>query len=336
MKVAVAILNYNGVKWLEKFLGNVIQNSPEAEVFVIDNASTDDSVKYLKNNFPEIKIIQNKENSGFAGGYNEGLKAIESDYYILLNSDIEVTENWIMPVIESIEKTPNAVAGQPKILAYHRKTHFEHAGACGGFIDKLGYPFCRGRIFNEVEEDVNQYDESIEVFWATGACLFIKSDVYWEMGGLDADFFAHMEEIDLCWRMQNKGYKIICEPKATIYHVGGGTLDYLNPRKTYLNFRNSLYMIHKNKNGILFFIILQRLFLDGFAGLKFLVSGDFKHFTSILKAHFHYYGQIKVLNQKRKVLQQNEFLSLNGVYNGSIVVQFFIKKIKTFSSLKMK
>ncbi len=336
MKIAVAILNYNGVKWLEKFLGNVIQNSPEAEVIVIDNASTDDSVKYLKTHFPEIKIIQNIENSGFAGGYNEGLKSIESDYYILLNSDIEVTENWIMPVIHSIEKTPNAVAGQPKILAYHCKTHFEHAGACGGFIDKLGYPFCRGRIFNEVEEDIKQYDESIEVFWATGACLFIKSDAYWEMGGLDADFFAHMEEIDLCWRMQNKGYKIICEPQSTVYHVGGGTLDYQNPRKTYLNFRNSLYMIHKNKNGLLFFIILQRLFLDGFAGLKFLLSGDFKHVKSILKAHFDYYKQIKKLNIKRKALQQNDFLTLNGVYNGSIVVQFFLKKITRFSSLKMK
>ncbi len=335
MKISVVILNYNGKSWLDKFLKIAIDKSPEAEVIVIDNASTDDSIVYLKNNFPQVRLIQNERNSGFAGGYNEGLKHIESDYYILLNSDIEITDNWIMPVINSIEADPLIVAGQPKILAYNQKNKFEHAGAAGGFIDKLGYPFCRGRIFTETEVDHGQYDTTKNVFWATGACLFIKAEKYWEIGGLDDAYFAHMEEIDLCWRLQNKGYKIICEPSSKVFHVGGGTLDYRNPRKTYLNFRNSLYTIHKNKKGPIFFIIFQRLLLDGVAGVKFLVSGDYKHIVSIVKAHFHYYGHLKVLNKQRKQIIKKDFTSLNGVFKGSIVYQYFIKKVKAFSKLNM-
>lgn len=335
MKISVAILNYNGKSWLDKFLKTVVDKSPEAEVIVIDNASTDDSVNYLKSNFPQIRLIQNESNSGFAGGYNEGLRHIESDYYILLNSDIEITDNWIMPVINSIEADTNIVAGQPKVLAYNEKEKFEHAGAAGGFIDQLGYPFCRGRIFTETEDDLGQYDTTTKVFWATGACLFIKADKYWEIGGLDDAYFAHMEEIDMCWRLQNKGYEIICEPSSKVYHVGGGTLDYRNPRKTYLNFRNSLYTIHKNKKGPIIFIICQRLILDGVAGVKFLLSGDFKHISSIIKAHFHYYGHLKTLNAQRKLIVKKDFLSLNGVMKGSIVYQHFIKKIKSFSKLNM-
>jgi GT2 family glycosyltransferase len=336
VKISVAILNYNGKSWLDKFLQTVIDKSPEAEVIVIDNASTDDSIAFLESKFSQIRLIQNKTNSGFAGGYNQGLKHIESDYYILLNSDIEVTDNWIMPVINSIESEENIVAGQPKILAYNEKVKFEHAGAAGGFIDKLGYPFCRGRIFTETEDDLGQYNTTTKVFWATGACLFIKADKYWEIGGLDVEYFAHMEEIDMCWRLQNKGYEIICEPTAHVFHVGGGTLDYRNPRKTYLNFRNSLFTIHKNKKGPIFFIIFQRLVLDGVAGAKFLFSGDFKHIGSIFKAHFHYYGHIKTLNAQRKQIIKKDFLSLNGVMNGSIVYHHFIKKVKAFSKLNMK
>lgn len=335
MKISVVILNYNGKSWLDKFLKTVIDKSPEAEVIVVDNASTDDSVEFLESNFSSTRLIQNKTNSGFAGGYNEGLKHIESDYYVLLNSDIEITDNWIMPVINSIEADENIVAGQPKILAYNDQEKFEHAGAVGGYIDQLGYPFCRGRIFTETEVDQGQYDSLTKVFWATGACLFIKADKYWEIGGLDEAYFAHMEEIDMCWRLQNKGYDIICEPSAKVYHVGGGTLDYRNPRKTYLNFRNSLYTIHKNKKGPIFIIILQRLMLDGVAALKFLFSGDFKHIISILKAHIHYYGHLKTLNKQRKNIVKKDFYSLDGVFKGSIVFQHFIKKVNAFSKLKL-
>ena len=334
MKIAVVILNYNGKNWLDQFLQTVIDKSPEAEVIVVDNSSTDDSVSFLTDKFSNLRLIQNDSNGGFAGGYNEGLKQITADYYILLNSDIEVSDNWIMPVINSIESIPNAVGGQPKILAYNNKKHFEHAGASGGFIDKLGYPFCRGRIFTETEEDLGQYDTMKEVFWATGACLFIKADKYWEIGGLDDAFFAHMEEIDMCWRLKNKGYKLICEPKSHVYHVGGGTLDYRNPRKTYLNFRNSLYAIHKNKDGYLFPVIFQRLLLDGVAGAKFLFSGDFKHITSIVKAHFHYYRHIGTLNKQRKKIVKTNFKTLTGVYHKSIVFKHYLNKVKEFSKLK--
>ncbi|MCB9198518.1 MAG: glycosyltransferase family 2 protein [Flavobacteriales bacterium] len=337
MKVAVAILNYNGKHWLEKFLPNVISNSLDAEVVIIDNASTDDSVQYIRDQFPNLKLIINQKNSGFAGGYNEGLKKIESDIYILLNSDIEVTPNWIQPILELFRSDKNIAAIQPKILSYNDKTRFEHAGASGGYIDKLGYPFCRGRIFTETEIDENQYNSAQPIFWATGACLFIRSEQYWEAGGLDEDFFAHMEEIDLCWRLQNMGFQIYVEPKSYVYHVGGGTLDYRNPRKTYLNFRNSLYAIHKNWSRGLFFIIFSRLVLDGIAGLKFLIGGDFKHISSIIKAHFHYYGHIGKLKKQRKELKKNNknILQLKGVLNASIVWKFYLKGKKSFRDLNL-
>lgn len=335
MKVVVAILNYNGVNWLQKFLSGVIDKSPEGEVVVIDNASTDNSVAYLKANFPSLRIIENESNSGFAGGYNEGLKKIEADIYVLLNSDIEVTDNWLPPVLDTLKTNDQIVAVQPKILSYDDKLRFEHAGACGGYIDHLGYPFCRGRIFTETELDEGQYDDLQQVFWATGACLFIKSEKYWEAGGLDENFFAHMEEIDLCWRLQNRGYEIVVNPLSKVYHVGGGTLDYRNPRKTYLNFRNSLYAIHKNWGKGLFLAIFMRLILDGIAGVKFLLGGDFNHIWSIIKAHFDYYGHLNTLSKQRSALRpyNKPLRNLHGVLKSSIVWQFYIKKIQKFRDL---
>ncbi len=335
MKVVVAILNYNGANWLEKFLPNVIKHSPEAEVVVIDNASTDDSVNFLKTHHPDLNVIINEQNTGFAGGYNEGLKKINADIFVLLNSDIEVTEGWLPPVLETLTSSDNAVAAQPKILAYNEKNKFEHAGACGGYIDQLGYPFCRGRIFTETEVDEGQYDDVQKIFWATGACLFIKAEKYWEVGGLDENFFAHMEEIDLCWRLQNKGYDILVNPSSHVYHVGGGTLDYRNPRKTYLNFRNSLFAIHKNWEKGLFQAIFTRLILDGIAGVKFLLGGDLKHIWSIIKAHMDYYGHLSVLRKQRTELKaaNRPIKQLNGVLSTSIVWQFYVKKVQRFKDL---
>lgn len=336
MKVVIAILNYNGVSWLAKFLPDVIKHSPEGEVVIIDNASTDSSVDFLSTNFPSLRVITNEENCGFAGGYNEGLKQIQSDVYVLLNSDIQVSENWIPPILKVLRSDEKTVAAQPKILSYDHPEKFEHAGACGGYIDHLGYPFCRGRIFTETETDGGQYDSREKIFWATGACMFIKAEKYWEAGGLDENFFAHMEEIDLCWRLQNMGHEIVVCPESKVYHVGGGTLDYRNPRKTYLNFRNSLYAIHKNWGSGLFLAIFMRLILDGIAGLKFLIGGDFRHIWSIIKAHFDYYGHLSVLNRQRGALRaKNKPLKeLNGVLNSNIVYQFYVKKIKKYSDLK--
>jgi GT2 family glycosyltransferase len=333
MKVAVAILNYNGKSWLEKFLQLAIERSPEAEVIVIDNASTDDSVAYLKTHFPNTRLIINSSNSGFAGGYNEGLKSIDAEYFILLNSDIEVTPNWITPIISEMDKNNNIAAAQPKVRAYNAQERFEHAGASGGFIDKWAYPFCRGRIFEATEEDNSQYDSPREVFWATGACLFIRKEIYWKMGGLDTNFFAHMEEIDLCWRIKNEGHRIMVYPESSVLHVGGGTLDYRNPRKTYLNFRNSLYTIHKNKEGVIFFFVLARLMLDALAGAKFILSGDFKHFISVIKAHFHYYRHIPTLQKQRKQIKRQKFSSLTGVLPKSIVFAHYLKKVQKFKDL---
>ena len=333
MKIIVAILNYNGKKWLKQFLPTVLQKSKEAEILVIDNASSDGSVDFLKQYFPSVSLVINEKNHGFAGGYNEGLKNIDGDYFVLLNSDVEITNNWIMPVIDLIEKTPTAVAAQPKILAYYDKEKFEHAGAAGGMLDKLGYPFCRGRIFHHTEKDTNQFEDSKEVFWATGACLFIKVKTFKEHNGFDENFFAHMEEIDLCWRIKNNNEKVLYCSESTVYHVGGGTLSYMSPFKTYLNFRNSLFMIHKNYDGWLPKIIFIRLVLDGIAGAKFLFGGEFKNILSILKAHFHYYAHIRTLNKQRKSLPKKNFLKLEGVYSKSIVWQFFALKKDKFKEL---
>lgn len=335
--VAVVILNYNGEKLLGKFLPSVINYSANATIYVADNASNDDSLSYLKENYPDIKLIELKENYGFAKGYNVALKQIDADYFILLNSDVEVTPNWIEPIISLMEGDLTVAAAQPKILSYNAKNEFEYAGACGGFIDKYGYPFCRGRIFNSLEKDMGQYNDAIEIFWATGACMFIKTSLFHTLKGFDDFYFAHMEEIDLCWRINNTGYKILVVPQSTVYHVGGGTLDKLSPRKTFLNFRNSLISLTKNNTkGFLFFKILTRLTLDGVAGIKFMVEGNALHSWAIVKAHFSFYFNLKnVLQQRRDIKKVKEYKPCNNrIYQRSIVFDYYLSKKKRFSDLK--
>jgi len=336
LEIAVVILNYNGENFLKKFLPNVIEHSKNATIYVADNCSTDNSVNYLKEYFPDVKLIINTENGGFAKGYNDALKHVKADYYVLLNSDIEVTPNWIEPCIELLEKDKSIAALQPKVLAYHNKTHFEHAGAAGGYLDNDFYPFCQGRIFNEVELDNGQYNKSHEVFWATGASLFIRAELYHSIGGLDDDFFAHMEEIDLCWRLKQQNHKIYYCADSTIYHVGGGTLNYNNPKKTYLNFRNSLFMIAKNYDGNLFIKVFKRLLIDGLAGIMFIFKFQFKHCWAIIKAHFSFYKNLKSLLQKRKTIKKNgtTFNSV-GLFKESIIFRKYFKGIKKFSDLNI-
>ena len=308
LKVAIAILNWNGKNWLEKFLPNVILHSQNADIYVIDNASTDDSVDFIQSHFPEVKIVQNSINSGFAGGYNEGLKKIDAEIYCLLNSDVEITENWQKPVLELFEKNQNIAAIQPKILAYHRKNFFEFAGAGGGLIDNLGYPYCRGRIFDEIEEDKGQYNDETEIFWASGCCLFIRSKDFWAENGFDERFFAHQEEIDLCWRLKNSGKKIFYTGKSTVYHVGGGTLNKENPQKTYLNIRNNLSMLLKNLPfPKLIWLIFFRLCLDGIAGLYFGYKNGPAHLWAVVRAHFVFYAQLPETIKRRKKHQIDNY-----------------------------
>ena len=333
IKFAIVILNWNGKAWLEKFLPTLVKHSQEATVFVADNGSNDDSVSFLTQEFPTVKIIENNENLGFPGGYNKALNHIHADYYVLINSDVEVTENWLSPIISLMDSDRQIAACQPKILDYNNKGKFEYAGASGGFIDNLGYPFCRGRIFDDLEEDKGQYNDATEVFWATGACIFVRADAFWEVGGFDADFFAHQEEIDLCWRMKNKGYKIMVEPKSVVYHVGGGTLDAGSPFKTHLNYRNNLKMLFKNLPlPSLFFIIPIRLVLDGVATLTFLTKAKgIGHLFAVMKAHFAFYFEIPKLIAKRRKINQKS--SLTEKMNYSILVKNKLMGIKNFSDL---
>ena len=339
-KTAIVILNWNGKKWLEKFLPEFVAHKESATLYVADNSSSDDSVQFLKENFAsEVKIIQNDHNYGFAGGYNQALKSLEGNYsyYAIVNSDIKVTNGWLSKLLEVIEKDATIFSVQPKVKSFVAPEKFEYAGACGGFIDKNYYPFCRGRIFDTVEKDDGQYNYQKQVFWTSGACMLVDAKKFHELGGFDADFFAHMEEIDLCWRAAQRGYKMIVEPNSEVYHYGGGTLNYESPNKTFLNFRNNLFMIHKNHSGLLFLKVLWRMVLDGVAGLKFLLSGKFKHFTAILKAHFAYYGSIKRLNKKRKTIQSSrKSAKLIGRYQGCILWNYFLKGNKRFSELNMR
>lgn len=330
MNIAVVILNWNGRSLLEQFLPSVVGFSKEAIVYVADNDSTDDSVAYVKANYPEVQIIQNESNGGYAKGYNDALQNIDADVYCLLNSDVEVTKDWLVPVIKTFEKFENVAAIQPKILDHKKKTHFEYAGAAGGFIDKFGYPYCRGRIFDTLEEDQGQYDDVSPIFWASGACLFIRKSVFEEVGKLDEDFFAHQEEIDLCWRIQNAGYSIMYNGNTTIYHLGGATLNTMNPKKTFLNFRNSLFLLIKNVPGSgIWLLILGRLILDGIAAIKFLLSGKFSHFFAVIKAHGSFYSNLNSFIKKRKKLsQQGKYYSVF-----SVVWQYFILKRKHFNQL---
>jgi len=335
-KIAVVILNWNGVHFLEKFLPNVLHHSSIAEVIVADNQSTDNSINYLKQHFPNVKIIINSSNEGFAKGYNLALEHVKADYYVLLNSDVEVSANWIEPIIDLMEKNPKIAACQPKILDFNHKTRFEYAGAAGGMIDKLGYPFCRGRLFNVLEEDKGQYNNQMEVFWATGACLFLKADAFWKVGGFDEDYFAHMEEIDLCWRMKNIGYQIYVEPASVVYHVGGGTLNKLSPKKTFLNFRNNLITLTKNASSIgLIFKIIYRMVLDGIAAFKFLLEGNPSHFLAVIKAHFSFYNLLPSTLQKRKSLHKmNGFkYSTTGVFEKNVVFEHFMRKKNSYKEL---
>lgn len=320
MKIAVVILNWNGTKLLEQFLPSIVQYSSEADIYVADNASTDDSIAFVKANFPTVQIIRNESNFGFARGYNEALKHIDAEIYALVNSDIEVTENWLKPIIETFENEPQTAIIQPKILDYKRKEYFEYAGAAGGFIDKYGYPYCRGRIFETLEKDKGQYDDNCEIFWASGACFFIRNSVYNELKGFDSDFFAHQEEIDLCWRAFNKGYKAKYNSQSVVYHVGGATLQLGNPKKTFLNFRNSLLMLIKNlPKEKLYWILFCRLILDGIAGIKFLFQGKFNHFSAILKAHFSFYRLFSINYKKRNAFQSEKYYNIK-----SIVINYYL------------
>jgi hypothetical protein len=329
LKLAIVILNWNGKKLLEQFLPSVITHSNGATIYVADNASTDGSVNFIKTNFPTVQIIQNKTNGGFAKGYNDALKHIDTEIFCLLNNDVEVTQNWLSPIVDTFKTEPNTAIIQPKILDYKRKNYFEYAGAGGGFIDKFGYPFCRGRIFNTVEKDENQYNDSTEIFWASGACLFIRKNIFETLNGFDEAFFAHMEEIDLCWRAKNLDYNIKYVGASTVFHVGGATLSNTNPKKTYLNFRNSLYTIVKNSKGNLFFLVLTRLVLDGIAGIKFLFEFKFIHILAIIKAHFSFYKYLPKLLKQRKTLQQTK----KYYQTTSIVWSYFVLIKKTYYSL---
>ena len=334
MKVAVVILNYNGKKFLEEFLPNVIANCDPvlAEVIVADNASTDDSVDYMKTHFPDIRLIENGSNGGFATGYNLALRQVEAQYYVLLNSDIEVAPHWIEPIIKMMDADPSIAACQPKILSYYHKEQFEYAGASGGFIDKYGYPFCRGRVFQNMENDDRQYDDPLEVFWATGACMFVHADLYHQVGGLDDSFFAHMEEIDLCWRLKNAGYKVYCCPQSRVYHIGGGTLPKNSPRKTYLNFRNNLSLLVKNlPEKRVKRTILYRILLDWVAAFKFLLEGCPKDFQMVFKAHRDFYKRLKALREYRKGSEHN---MVSCIYWKNIVFDSVLRGKKKFSDLK--
>lgn len=330
MKTAVVILNWNGRALLEKFLPSVVQFSQGANIYVADNASTDASVKYITEHFPTVKIIQNEINGGYAKGYNDALKNLSEDIYVLLNSDVEVTKNWLVPVLAEFQKNSNVAAAQPKILDYKKKTHFEYAGAAGGFIDKYGYPFCRGRIFESLEEDKGQYDDVCPIFWASGACLFIRASAFSSVGGLDEDYFAHQEEIDLCWRLQSKNHLILSVGNSKVYHVGGATLGAGNAQKTYLNFRNSLFNLIKNIDGpIVYSTILSRLGFDGVAGIYFLLQGKPKHFLAILRGHFSFYKSFPKFVKKRKKNPSQKRYYITK----SIVFQHFINKKRNFLDL---
>jgi hypothetical protein len=336
-KTAIVILNYNGIGFLKKFLGTVVKYSVSGEtiVYVADNCSTDGSVEWVENNFSEVKLIKLDKNYGFAGGYNLALEVIDAKYYVLLNSDIEVTVNWLEPLVSFMDSNPDVASCQPKILSYDRKDEFEHAGAAGCFIDKYGYPFCRGRILNKVEKDTGQYDTQINIFWSSGACMIVRSEAWKKCGGFDADFFAHMEEIDLCWRFQKAGYRVSYIPVSVIYHVGGGTLAYSSPFKTYLNFRNSLFVLYKNlpdkRFNTLMFI---RKLLDGLAAIFFLLKGSPESVRAVWKAHMDYYKAVPALKEKRKLVNKSEvYKAQELILNKSVVFEYYIKGNKTYNSL---
>jgi GT2 family glycosyltransferase len=341
-RIAVVILNWNGRHFLEKFLGKVFDSISTsgihgAKLVVADNASTDDSVEWIKANYPAVELILLDRNYGFADGYNKSLKHIDAEYYVLLNSDIEVTENWLPPLVNYMDTNPAVAACAPKLRAFDNPEFFEYAGAAGGFIDKYGYIFCRGRILDSIERDNGQYDNVMHVFWATGAALMIRSELFHKAGGLDGSFFAHMEEIDLCWRLQLMGYKVSIFPEVVVYHVGGGALPNNSPKKLYLNYRNNLMMLAKNLSKNRWLIIFIRLLMDGASAAVYLASGRLSYFNAVLMAHWSFFRRISLCRKKRKVFKHHIVKKADtGIYNGSIVYKYFIsgKKI-IFSQLKL-
>jgi GT2 family glycosyltransferase len=325
--VAVVILNFNGEKLLQQFLPSVIRYSRGTRIVVADNGSSDNSVHILNSIFPQVEVLQLDQNYGFCGGYNRALKQISSEYYVLLNSDIEVTEGWIEPVISLLQSDPAIAAVQPKVLSWHSKNLFEYAGAGGGFIDSLGYPFCRGRLFNSVEQDNHQYDDTRQIFWASGACLFIRSSVYQKFNGLDEDFFAHMEEIDLCWKINRTTDKVYYCGSSSVYHVGAGTLSYESPGKTFLNFRNGLTLIYKHLDtGELMWKFPLRILLDWAASGLFFIQGKSRNALSIYKAHYHFFREFRRNKQKRDAIR-GKFpqYSRKNVYKGLALLSYFLK-----------
>ncbi len=339
VKTAVVILNWNGLSFLKMFLGKVLNFSSGegVVVWVADNGSTDGSAQYISENFSDIRLIRFEKNHGFAGGYNLALEQIDARYYVLLNSDIEVTCGWLQPLIDHLDRNPDVASCQPKVLSWEHRDRFEYAGAAGGFIDWLGYPLCRGRILMKVEKDSGQYDNPADIFWSTGACMAVRAEAWQKCRGFDPGFFAHMEEIDLCWRFHRSGYRVTYVPRSVIYHVGGGTLPYKSPFKTYLNFRNSLFLLYKNlPDDKLKRILLIRKILDGVAALFFLVKGQFRSFAAVWKAHMAFYSQLAATKAKREALKK--FCGSGNVgiiLNKSVVFEFYVKGNKTFSSLKM-
>lgn len=335
-EITVAILNWNGLKHLQEFLPFVVQHSENAEVLLIDNGSTDQSVHWVQSHFPTVQVLVHPRNVGFTEGYNQGLKSVTTPFAVLLNSDVEVTEEWLKPLLSRINSDDAIAAVQPKILSYREKDTFEYAGGAGGFIDALGYPFCRGRIFDTCEKDLEQYDDAKSIFWASGACMLVRMSAYHEMNGLEPRFFAHMEEIDLCWRWQNQGYQIWVEPGSTVYHLGAGTLAKSNPRKTFLNFRNGLALLYMNNlDTSIFWKIPVRLCLDGLAGIQFVVKGEWPNMLAILKAHFSFYAMLGYWSSRRRHNQRTakQGLMLSGYFKGSLVWSYFIRGKRRFADL---
>ena len=337
MKLSIVILNWNGIRHLRRFLPSLVKYSAgeQFEIIVADNHSDDGSCGLVEKEFPGVKILRLDQNYGFAEGYNQALKNNLAEYILLLNSDVEVTENWLTPMLKIMDDHPSVGVCQPKILSLNQPEKFEYAGASGGFIDQFGYPFCRGRLVNFQENDLGQYDSPISVFWASGAAMLVRGKLWHELGGFDADFWAHMEEIDLCWRLKNRGYKVVVCPGSKVYHLGGGTLAYGNPQKIYLNFRNNLFLLFKNlPKGKMCTTLFLRMILDGVAAMQFLVTGQFKAFAKVLEAHRDFYKSLGKLRLKRKnLLAKTNNAKHPEIYKGSLIFDFFIAKRRKFSSL---
>ncbi len=336
-KVAVVILNWNGCEMLRTFLPSVAEHTwgKKVEIWVADNCSTDESVEMLKEEFPFVHTFVMNRNYGFAEGYNRALKSIDAEYFVLLNSDVEVTSHWFTPLLAYMEEHPEVAACQPKILSYKKRNEFEYAGAAGGFIDRYGYPFCRGRIFDDVEPDEGQYEDACPVFWASGAALFIRAHDYWAAGGLDGRFFAHMEEIDLCWRLRSRGRKIVCIPQSVVYHVGGATLQKTNPKKTFLNFRNNLLLLYKNlPDRELGRVMRRRAFLDYLAAFVFFLKGKREDARAVLQARSEFETMRQDFAQSRRENQSQAIgTDIPERRRISILWQYYVKGKKRFSDL---